>query len=61
MRVLRLYIIWHDCILFSKCNEKLHYIGFELQLTFPLRCKCSTFLGARLHRNAMKRKIGICL
>ena len=30
-------------------------------ITFYLRRKCATFLGARTHRNEMKRSIEICL
>ena len=35
--------------------------GFDPYITFYLRCKCATFLGARTHRKEMKRCSEICL
>ena len=49
------------CCLFSKCNKTL-LLYFDTYIMFYLRCKCSKFLDAHTHRNAMKRSIeSICL
>ena len=42
------------CCLFSICYKNLYYIhGFDFSITFYLRCRCATFLGARTHRVAL--------
>ena len=48
------------CCLFFKCNKALLH-GFDPYMTFYLRCKYSTFLVGRTHRNAMKGSIEILL
>ena len=54
LTMLSLYIIWHDFCLFPKCNK------FSTTWFRSLRCKCSTFLGARTHCNT-KKSVAPCI
>ena len=61
MLVLSLHIILHDLLCFPIVVKALLHSFVSLYITFYLRWKCVTFLGAHIPRNAMKRSIELCL